>query len=210
MPAKLIDITGQKYGMLTPVKYLGKSQWLCKCECGNLSVHSSVHLKHGDVKSCGCMTEVWREKSRGFHQESKTRLYNIWSSMKQRCYNPKNQGYKWYGARGIKVCDEWMDYLGFRDWALSSGYSDDLTLDRLDSDKEYCPGNCRWATYAEQENNKRNNKYIEFDGKRLTYSQWARETGLSKEAIRRRMLSGWSAEDCLTTPIWQKPKSKIE
>lgn len=210
MANKLIDITGNKYGMLTPIKYLGNQKWLCQCDCGNQSIHYAHHLKHGDVKSCGCMTEVWREQTRGFHQESKTRLYHIWDSMKQRCYNHNHVGYKWYGEKGIKVCEEWMDYLPFREWALSSGYAEDLSLDRVDSDKDYCPENCRWVTQTHQANNKSNNKYIEFDGKKLTYSQWAKETGLNKQTIRRRNLAGWSAEDILTTPIGQKPKSKTQ
>lgn len=208
MPARLIDITGNKYGMLTPIEYIGKQKWLCRCECGKQSVHYAHHLKHGDVKSCGCMSEKWREESRGFHQESSTRLYHIWTSMKQRCYNSSHEGYKWYGGKGIKVCEEWLEYLPFMKWAMSNGYADNLMLDRIDGNKDYCPENCRFVTQIQQANNKCNNKYIEFDGERLTYSQWARKTGLSKQLIRRRILSGWSAKDCLTTPSGEKPKTE--
>ncbi len=210
MPRKHTDITGGKYGMLTPIKYIGGGKWLCQCDCGNQSIHYAHHLKNGTIKSCGCMHYIRTEarKTSGLSRESYKRLNHIWQGMKKRCSDPCANGYKLYGGRGITVCKEWEDFSEFVKWSVSHGYADDLTIDRIDNDGDYCPENCRWATAIQQANNRYTNKYIEFDGKRLTYSQWARKTGLHKNTIRMRILKGWSVEDCLTTPAWKNPKSE--
>lgn len=131
-----------------------------------------------------------------------TRLYNIWRSMRQRCYNPKTINYHNYGGRGITVCEEWRnDFMNFYQWAMSTGYSDGLTIDRKDTDGNYEPSNCKWATYKQQSNNKRNSKYIEFRGESRTISEWADIVGISYKVIWSRIKSGWSVEDALTRKV---------
>lgn len=124
------------------------------------------------------------------HNMSKTRLYGIWALMKSRCGNPKITQYKYYGERGIKVCDEWSDFLAFYDWAINNGYSDTLTLDRRDVNGNYEPSNCEWVTMKEQCNNRTNNRLITYNGKTLTVSQWADERGIKQNTLNKRINRG--------------------
>lgn len=125
-----------------------------------------------------------------------TRIHYIWANMKSRCYNPKNNHFDSYGARGITVCDEWLNsFEAFYEWAMSHGYADNLTIDRIDNDGNYCPENCRWATIADQNRNKRNSIHIEIDGKTQTLSQWAKESGVPKSTISYRHKHGKTGAD---------------
>ncbi len=165
---KLVDLTGQRFGRLTVLQRAGTDKrghtlWLCRCACGNETVVLAPSLRRGATQSCGCLfSEMRRNKMAAqntTHGGKGTRLYRIWHGMKQRCYNPKSDHYSLYGGRGISVCAEWLhDFATFQNWAISHGYSDDLTIDRIDNDKGYRPDNCRWATVKEQNNNKRNRK----------------------------------------------------
>lgn len=140
---------------------------------------------------------------------SRTRPYRIWCSMKQRCYYNKSVGFKNYGGRGIVVCDEWKNnYLLFLDWALANGYSDQLTLDRIDSNGNYEPSNCRWVSYVQQNNNSSNNVLLTFNGVTHTIAEWSRIVGLKKSTIEYRKRIGWSDEKALTTPLLQKSLTK--
>ena len=125
------------------------------------------------------------------HNLSKTRLYKIWDGMKQRCYNPNDTRYTNYGARGISICDEWEHkFKAFYDWAMKNGYDDTLSIDRIDIDGNYCPENCRWATSAEQMKNRRNNVYVEYDGKVMCLSDAAKASGINKDTLKSRYYAG--------------------
>ena len=129
------------------------------------------------------------------------RLYRIWCVMRNRCSNPNHSEYHRYGARGISVCQEWESYETFKSWALTNGYDDTLTIDRIDTNGNYTPDNCRWATIKEQSNNRRTCHMLTYNGKTQTLMEWAEETGLSRRAITQRLKSGWSPEATLTTPL---------
>jgi hypothetical protein len=131
------------------------------------------------------------------------RLYDIWSRMKNRCENPKYFRYFDYGGRGITVCDEWHDSEKFFSWALAHGYGPKLTIERIDNNKGYGPDNCCWATYKEQNRNKRNVVILELDGERKTISEWAEHVEMSYGALWYRLRSGWELIDALAVPVME-------
>lgn len=152
---KRLDLTGQRFGRGLVVKQCGsdrhgKMLWELLCDCGNHYITRGSDLKRGRSLSCGCFRKEFQHNEKTTHGESDNRIYRILSYMKTRCYNTNILGYKYYGGKGIKVCDEWKnDFLKFKEWALSNGYQDDLSIDRIDSNGDYCPENCRWITLLE-------------------------------------------------------------
>ena len=137
------------------------------------------------------------------HGQRHTRLYSIWTDMKTRCNNPKRAKYARYGARGIKVCDEWCNsFEAFYEWAMANGYADNLTIDRKDNDKGYSPENCRWITMEEQASNKSTNHLITHEGQTFTMAEWARITGIPRLVLKDRICRyGWDSGRALTTPV---------
>lgn len=175
-----------------------ESTVVVKCDCGNERIFS-VHRMKGKV-SCGWNCP-FRFESITTHGGTKTRLFRTRGNMLQRCYNPKNTHYAEYGGRGIKVCDEWRhDFAAFRDWAMSHGYNDTLTIDRIDSNGNYEPSNCRWIPLEKQMANRRSCRMLTANGKTQTMAAWAQELGVDPMAIKCRLNRGWSVERAITTP----------
>ena len=199
--SKMIDLSVQRFGKLQVLQregsQCGSVTWLCLCDCGNKTIVNGHNLRRGLTVSCGCKKR--NEPSYVTHGKSNTRLHGIWRGMKQRCYNPKHSAYQLYGAKGIAVCDEWKEnFQSFYDWALENGYSEELSIDRIDVNGNYEPSNCRWATQKEQANNRTTNAYLSLNGERHTIAEWMQITGLSKAAIEGRLKRGWSVERTLT------------
>ena len=139
------------------------------------------------------------------HGATDSRLYNIWTSMKARCETSKKQKFiKDYQNRGIKICAEWHDFSVFQKWALENGYKNNLSIDRIDNNGNYCPENCRWADNFTQANNKRNNHWLTYNNKTQTIAQWSKELGMKYNALNERLRKGWSVERALSTPIMCK------
>lgn len=203
MPA-FEDLTGQRFGRLT-VLYRGPNQktrttWICQCDCGNITRVQSNGLKSGRTKSCGCYNIDSARRRATKHDCCKTRLYKIWQGIKKRCNNSAASAFRNYGGRGITMCDEWQSsFETFRDWALTHGYQDDLTIDRIDVNGNYAPENCRWATVKQQCNNQRDNHVLYHDGQSHTMSEWADITGILYTTLRGR-INGlqWDTDAALT------------
>lgn len=207
----LIDLTGRKFGRLTVIERAEdkvlpsggrKTQWLCKCDCGNYTIVMSNNLIRNHTRSCGCLQKEKVFGGRKTHGLSKTRLYRIFNKIRDRCYNPNNPKYNKYGGRGITICDEWLnDFRNFYKWSMANGYKENLTIDRIDGNKGYSPENCRWVDQEEQQNNRSNNHLITYKGETKTLAQWAKELNIKESTIRSRIRYGWSIDKIFETPI---------
>ncbi len=190
------DITGQRYGRWTVLRKAernkhNRAMWLCRCACGQEANVRGHALRSGNSQQCrSCAT---REQNKT-HGGCGTRLYAIWTFMRRRCNNENRSGFKYYGGRGIRVCAEWDTFEAFRDWALANGYKQGLSIDRIDNDGDYEPGNCRWATSKEQSRNRRNNVHIVINGITRTIVEWAEVVGIKYDTLRARVERGWSGE----------------
>lgn len=199
------DLTGMKFGKLqviekTEIRKNRKIVWKCLCDCGNTAYVPSSDMLSGNTKSCGCGKNEGHPKY-GKTASHKIRLYNIWAGMKDRCNREKNKSYRYYGARGIKVCEEWEnDFIAFRNWALKNGYRDNLTIERKDNNKGYSPNNCTFATMKQQSNNRRNGAYISYGGERHTIAEWSDILGIKQQTFRVRLWKGMSFEKAIKKP----------
>ena len=203
---KLIDLVGCRFGRLLVIKKYGHNgkavTWLCKCECGSEVIVRGDSLRKGATQSCGCIHREQLIDRNSTHGLCGQRLYNIWGCMVQRCYNSKTPCYDRYGGRGVTIYDEWRNnFQAFYDWAMTHGYKDGLTIDRIDNDEGYFPDNCRWITAKEQGNNRSTNRYLEFNGEKHTVSEWSELLGISTSCIDSRLRRGWSIEKTLTEEI---------
>lgn len=195
------DLTGRNFTRLTVIKKYGlnkhnKITWLCRCECGTEKVVLGASLMNGKTKSCGCLQKEKVIEKNYSHGKSYTRLYRIWRNMKSRCTVINNPDYKNYGGRGISICNEWIDdFQSFYNWAISNGYSDVLSIDRINVNKGYSPQNCRWSTDKDQARNKRNNVNTLIDGEYLSIAAIAEKYQVSREAVRERFKNGYRGLD---------------
>ena len=211
--------SGHKFNQLTVIKldnykkfpmkngyFRKKEYYLCECDCGNTTIVEKNNLLSGHTKSCGChkiKTSILNGKNKKIHGLSNSRIFNIWHGIKNRCFN-KNDKKKFslYGGRGINMCDEWKNsFENFYSWAKENGYKENLTIDRIDVNGNYCPENCRWITNKEQQNNKRNNHIIEYNQKKYTISQFCEKYNMPKHIVLKRLKSGWNLKDIIETPI---------
>lgn len=209
------DITGLTFGRLL---VLGRGSgpkgrgtyWLCVCRCGTQKNFRRDGLLSGSSQSCGCLQKDSVRASNYVHggavRGTRDRAYGSWKSMMSRCYDPNHEAHGRYAGRGIKVCDRWHDFRNFR---VDMGERPlGLTLERVDNDRGYDPGNCEWRTPKEQANNRRDNVLVSFDGKTKTVSAWAAFIGIPRDSLDRRFRNGWSIERSLTEPIHAEKQNR--
>ncbi len=205
--AAIKDLAGMRFGKLVALKPCGKKRnktvWLCKCDCGNEVEVIGTALSFGNTNSCGC--------TKLKHGMFGSRIYNIWHTMKERCYVTTQTSYKNYGGRGIKVCPEWQEFIPFMEWSYANGYNEnakrgECTLDRIDPNGDYCPENCRWVSMSIQANNKTDNVYIEYKGIVDTLSNHARRVGISPALAETRKINGKSVDEIFSTENLRKVK----
>ena len=199
------DLTGMKFGRYTVVEFAGRKNraihWKCLCDCGETKIVATGHLTAGRTVSCGCYSRERAAKGNTTHGKSRSRVYKIWLGMLQRCQNPNSSSYDRYGGRGIKVCKRWESFENF--------YEDmgdpprRTSLDRIDNDGDYEPGNCKWATRKEQASNTRRNHIIEYQGEEFILTQLAEKVGINHDTLRSRLRNGWSVERAVETPVRQ-------
>lgn len=201
MGRPLIDLMGQRFGRLLVVgKELDERGvclgWVCRCDCGREVTALGGNLTGGRKRSCGCL----QRRPQAKHGLYNTREYKIWIGLRGRCNNPKNSGFKWYGAKGITVCPEWE--ASFETFLADMGKapSPKHSIDRIDYNKGYFKENCRWATHAEQARNKRNNRLVTFNGETKPLIDWVEGDSPKYSLTMGRLVNGWAAEDALLTP----------
>jgi len=216
-----MDLTQQKFNRLKVIKFshnnkFSDKMWECICDCGNIVFASTNSLRRNNTKSCGCLQ---KEKAaitgkallstHGLSKDSdgkKTRLFQIWMGMKTRCYNLNVVEYPRYGGKGIIICDEWQNFETFHNWAFTNGYQENLSIDRVNTNGNYEPSNCRWVTDKVQCRNRTTSRFIEFNGQQKTLAEWAEINSMSTNCLFERLKRGWGIEKSLTTKIQVKVK----
>lgn len=178
--AKFRDLTGERFGRWAVISHFdqdkwGHHRWLCRCDCGNEKVLYGTELTSGRTTSCGCYFLEWNSERHRKHGDCHKRLYRTWSSMRKRCRCETCDAFKRYGGRGITICKDWEEYSKFKQWAISNGYQDDLTIERIDVNGNYCPENCKWIPFKEQAKNRTTTVW--YKGK--NQAEWARELNVT-------------------------------
>lgn len=224
MAGHLRNIVGKVYGRLTVIGFAGfrdhpsgtrSPKWLCRCECGTEKEILAQGFKRGLVQSCGCMMLERARAANTTHgatdrkaEKKDRRLYGVWITIKQRCYDATCEEYRNYGGRGIAMCDRWLgSFATFRD---DMGYPPPKhSIERIDNGGNYEPANCKWASAAEQNRNKRNNRRIEYGGERLVLTDWAKRLGCNPCTLSGRIRLGWTDEQVVSVPVKFKQKSEV-
>lgn len=191
-----MNLIGKKFGKLYVIektnekaKNNGEYKYMCVCDCGKKVLVRGSNLKCGNSKSCGCTGILKRSYISKGYRAKNIRLYNIYQNIKERCYNENSPAYKNYGNRGIEMCKEWKDdFETFYKWSMKHGYNVNLTIDRIDNNKNYEPSNCRWITIQQQQYNKTTSKYITYNGETKTLAEWAKILNMSQQKLRYRIL----------------------
>lgn len=204
---KAINLEGCRFGRLLVLEQAesrygkdGKPRrsWRCVCDCGNEVFATTQDLRKGDVQSCGCYHDECTRNRMTIHGDSGNKLHNIWKAMRRRCKDDGHADYRYYGGKGIRVCEEWdKNYSEFKAWAINNGYSDGLTIDRIDVNKDYCPENCRWASMTEQANNRTSNIVISNNGETHTLMEWSMIYSIPYSTLYMRLKSGKSFEEAI-------------
>lgn len=197
-----LDLSGRTFGRLTVQHYAGDGFWQCVCECGNGYRVKTERLKNGHTRSCGCLH---RDTVRP-HGGSGTKVHGVWLQMRWRCNSPACPSYHNYGGRGIKVCDRWDKFENFL--ADMGPRPEGAWLDRTDNDGPYSPENCQWVSPKSNQNNKRTNVLMEFNGKTQTATEWSEELGISYWTLLNRLRRGWSHAKALGEPIRAEFRNK--
>lgn len=213
LSVKQKNYTGQKYGRLTFVGFLGrennKSIWLLKCDCGKEVKKPANEIVSGNTCSCGCLARELRIMRNTKHGKWKSPLYQKYQDMIRRCYNSNTTRFDCYGKKGIKVCDEWLKenngFENFMKWSFDNGYKeynpkttnrkDVLTLDRIDFNGDYSPENCRWVKMKKQENNKSNNLYVWYNNEKYSAKELSEKFDISYTIVQRKAHKGMKGED---------------
>jgi hypothetical protein len=200
------DIIGKRFGKLLVIEFAGyvetgikevkrRSIYKCKCDCGNFPIVKRNSLVTGHTKSCGCLDEN-KGKNLLKHGLKKHTLYGLWLNMKDRCNNPNNSHFKYYGSKNIKVCDEWQsDFVSFYDWAIDNGWEKGLSIERIDINKNYCPENCKWIPLKEQSKNRSMNIYVTIGNETKCIKEWCDNFNLKPSTVYSRIRRGWNEKD---------------
>ena len=203
-------LIGTRFGRYTviggPTKHgrWGMQHVACRCDCGSDRMVRVQALHVEPLPNCGCLRLERHRKRHTTHGESKTRLFNIWTGIVERCYSPSfGPGYAAYGGRGIQMCNAWRDsFVVFRDWALAHGYESSLVIDRIDNDGNYEPSNCRWVTIRQNSQNTRRSRHITAFGQTKTVSEWTDDARcrVRYATLLTRLDNGWAPEDAISRP----------
>lgn len=208
------DVVGNKYGSLTVVEELMRQRRsrmvLVQCDCGNRTMVDLNNLESGNTKSCGCVGRKKTSELRRTHGLSKHLLYGVLGNIRSRCTNPNVDEYKNYGARGICICKEWLnDFLSFYNWCIKNGWREGLTVERIDNDGHYEPLNCKIAPDSVQARNKRNNIYLEYNGRNMVVADWSNELGIPFTTITQRLRMDLPIQMVLSTTYLKRGTSKV-
>lgn len=210
MNPRRLDLVGRRFGRLLVIGMAppqrGFSHWLCECDCGNTKVVRGTSLTSNAIRSCGCLHREQAAVNIRIAKAAQTKTglsrhatYGTWTNMKHRCSDPSNINYPRYGGRGIRVCERWMDYGNFiADMGLKPPR---MTLERINNDADYQPGNCRWASKTEQANNRRSNHLLSLNGRSDTIANWSRKLRIPMNVLRGRVYRGWPDHKALTVPV---------
>ena len=195
---KFVDMAGRTCGQMTVIRHLGGRKWLCRCECGTEKSADGDKLRSGHTRSCGCLmrkTTAARSTKHGLYG---TPEYVVWGGMVARCTNPRHRHYYRYGGRGIEVCERWRDFANFLA-DMGARPTPKHTIDRLDGDRGYEPGNCAWVTWREQRLNRNDAIMVDMDGETKSLVEWCETLGKNYFTVNHRIKRGWDPATALAS-----------